>query len=1256
MAKVSQITVPNGTTYDIGVKYPNVSPILSKTFTGVIATEANWTNGVFFFGSVKPASWNGLWSIKYKVYAEAAGQPLSQARATVTIAGNQDVYRTYASYNEFANADYRPCYYHELYRMKRAGFDGGYGHALGLRIYSAWNATNAANARTITIEIYECHNCTFEFYDSMLKYAEIPGTGSTNYNTYSELDFASQGLCETGDSNDVNYYNREYYPSRKVYAALYRYQFLLTKDYEYLLPTNSVNNSTATTKAMTTEEFDPFGEIYYWNTTTTASAGASMPNSSLYRQYMADLRYAFNYAQGTFTARKPVYLVCTPQENGMAKLYSEPLTQTLPTTADGRMYIYLGTMFEDTSPYRVNLSLHHEVFMYIDGEARAVGPHALTAGDAATVNGHTVAKDVPSDAKFTDTTYTPASASPKMDGTAAVGTSVKYAREDHVHPTDTSRVPTSRKVNGHALSADVTITASDVSAIPTSQKGSASGVAELDSSGKVPSSQLPSYVDDVLEYSAKSSFPATGETGKIYVDTSNNKTYRWSGSAYVEISQSLALGETSSTAYRGDYGKAAYTHAVTNKGSAFSSGLYKITTNAEGHVTAATAVAKADITALGIPAQDTTYTAATTAPGNVASSSSVGTSTNYARQDHTHGISLATGDNNGQVKIAGTNVSVKGLGTAAYKASTDFVGTTDELFTTNPFAGRYGSPGLYISKIDNAFYAATKRFDVDFKINGTSHDCDNLFDGSYETVAASLGTGSTAVLTMDFSNLSGGVFPGYAYGYIIVSFYYNRAPSSVTGRVYNTYEPHTIGWSDLSFSRVDTGNTASSFVYRARQGKYGLQKLEITIAGLTNGSTTTGLCQVEMHLDRPSPERNPFLTKYYPETLYYNLTAPGFIGNLIGDASTVNGHTVEKDVPSNAVFTDNNNAVTQTATTGNANYEVLFSATADNTTRTEGARKNSNITFNPSTGNLNVTQINGVTVGSSPKFTDNNTTYSAGTGLSLSSTTFNHSNSVTAGTAGTSSATSGSTLAVPYVTYDAQGHVTASGTHTHTISGFLTSHQTIKQDGVTGATVNRYGACTTAAGTAAKAVSVTTGTFSLEAGARVSVKFNNANTANSPTLNVNSTGAKNIFHKGAQITSGSNKALLAGICDFIYDGTQWHLVGNYIDTDNNTTYGLSISGHTVSIVAGGTTSSVTVPDNNTTYTANNENIGSASAGTAIPADDITAWSAGTMFSASASEGVVTFTAGTAPSLSYTAKSIPNISVTTKSVTTSITAS
>lgn len=103
----------------------------------------------------------------------------------------------------------------------------------------------------------------------------------------------------------------------------------------------------------------------------------------------------------------------------------------------------------------------------------------------------------------------------------------------------------------------------DMDYIPTSQKGAASGVAELDSTGRVPSSQLPSYVDDVLEYDTLSSFPPTGEDGKIYIAKDTNRQYRWSGSQYVEISPSLALGETSSTAYRGDRGKTAYDHSQT---------------------------------------------------------------------------------------------------------------------------------------------------------------------------------------------------------------------------------------------------------------------------------------------------------------------------------------------------------------------------------------------------------------------------------------------------------------------------------------------------------------------------------------------------------------------------------------------------------------------------------------------------------------------------------------------------------------------
>jgi hypothetical protein len=94
-----------------------------------------------------------------------------------------------------------------------------------------------------------------------------------------------------------------------------------------------------------------------------------------------------------------------------------------------------------------------------------------------------------------------------------------------------------------------------------SEKGEPDGYAELDGTGKVPTSQLPAFVDDVIEAANFAALPGTGESGKIYVTLDDNKTFRWSGSAYTEISASLALGETSATAYRGDRGKTAYDHS-----------------------------------------------------------------------------------------------------------------------------------------------------------------------------------------------------------------------------------------------------------------------------------------------------------------------------------------------------------------------------------------------------------------------------------------------------------------------------------------------------------------------------------------------------------------------------------------------------------------------------------------------------------------------------------------------------------------------
>lgn len=110
-------------------------------------------------------------------------------------------------------------------------------------------------------------------------------------------------------------------------------------------------------------------------------------------------------------------------------------------------------------------------------------------------------------------------------------------------------------------------------------KGAPNGLASLNESGIIPSAQLPSYVDDVIEVDTFSNLPGTGESGKIYIVQDTNLTYRWSGTDYVEISKSLALGETSSTAYPGDKGK-----ATTDKLTGITSDINAVQTNLETHI------------------------------------------------------------------------------------------------------------------------------------------------------------------------------------------------------------------------------------------------------------------------------------------------------------------------------------------------------------------------------------------------------------------------------------------------------------------------------------------------------------------------------------------------------------------------------------------------------------------------------------------------------------------------------------------------
>ena len=172
-------------------------------------------------------------------------------------------------------------------------------------------------------------------------------------------------------------------------------------------------------------------------------------------------------------------------------------------------------------------------------------------------------------------------------------TSTNPVQNKVVNSALSGKVPNTRTVNGKSLSANVSLTASDVGASASghthddryyteteiddklngkaakSHTHTADDITSVNASaitGVIAAAQLPSYVDDVLEYNGTANFPKTGEAGKIYTDTSTNKIYRWGGSGYVVISDTIALGENSSTAYRGDRGKIAYDHSQVTSG------------------------------------------------------------------------------------------------------------------------------------------------------------------------------------------------------------------------------------------------------------------------------------------------------------------------------------------------------------------------------------------------------------------------------------------------------------------------------------------------------------------------------------------------------------------------------------------------------------------------------------------------------------------------------------------------------------------
>lgn len=297
-------------------------------------------------------------------------------------------------------------------------------------------------------------------------------------------------ICYRGynsDNNTIGYQLRTNSTVMTVTDTARYYKLYFTSaDNEHWVPAsvNSTNNATAA-RPVNQRPINPFGRIVYTSASTNYTAGSNLAATTMWTQYALVLGYSFNRtgAALNLTVKKPVYVKCAPQTDGSAIMDADiPIVQDLPTTEDGKIYIYLGIAYDAT---HIELFEQHPVYYYKDGAIRPWVNQVTSGGGAVdSVNGQTgvvvldaedvgalpddtvipsKTSDLTNDSNFITAAQAPvqsvngqtgavsiaiptvpsaSTTTPSMDGTASYGSGTTWARADHIHPTDTSRQAT----------------------------------------------------------------------------------------------------------------------------------------------------------------------------------------------------------------------------------------------------------------------------------------------------------------------------------------------------------------------------------------------------------------------------------------------------------------------------------------------------------------------------------------------------------------------------------------------------------------------------------------------------------------------------------------------------------------------------------------------------------------------------------------------------------------------------------------------
>lgn len=333
--------------------------LATKTYTDVIGTANDLANASFYYGELKPKNYDAVWRIKFKVYAEAAGRVDARGFYDVLITGTQNKVLSYATFNTISSTSYRPIYINSVMVATSAGITAGYYHLLGWRLYSAWNATTAANARTITVDILELDNCDFTFWDTIQKPDNVPGAGDTNYVGVTGIDAYSQGLIETGDNDTyhaLQYTNARFTNNSTLYLGGYSILGFVGDNIVAPLSVNSPGYTGTTTaisetRVYTSQGFDWSKGLFYFTGSTAIATNGIVTNCRV-TQSGVDLRYSDNCVASTAATTTtlgmvdgPVYIRGIIKEDGLfyimplsvtynSKTYQRCWTQTIPNSVE----------------------------------------------------------------------------------------------------------------------------------------------------------------------------------------------------------------------------------------------------------------------------------------------------------------------------------------------------------------------------------------------------------------------------------------------------------------------------------------------------------------------------------------------------------------------------------------------------------------------------------------------------------------------------------------------------------------------------------------------------------------------------------------------------------------------------------------------------------------------------------------------------------------------------------------------------------